>query len=60
MNRNKPESLKKAQETYKKNHPEIKQLKFDIDIQIIKKFSNRAKELNISKAQLFRDIVESL
>ena len=61
MNRNKPENLKKASENFKKNHPELKSILFDnIHIDIIEKFSDKAKELNISKAQLFRDIVEKL
>lgn len=60
MSKNKPENLKKAQENFKKNHPEIKQLKFDIHVDIREKFSNKAKELGISKAELFRDTTEKL
>lgn len=61
MNRNKPESLKKAQENFKKNHLELKSILFDrIHVEIIEKFSDKAKTLGISKAQLFRDIVEKL
>lgn len=61
LNRNKPENLKKASENFKKNHPELKSILFDnIHIDIIEKFSKKAKKLRISKAQLFRDIVEKL
>lgn len=61
MKINKPESLKKAQKNFKKNHPELKSILFDrIHVEIIEKFSDKAKTLGISKAQLFRDMVEKL